>query len=77
MVLLVFRFRGHRKLVASRVMTSRDFEAELAAHAPVLDRLYPGRDVAGVEIVSYQRGRFYADPWPDAMELLARLRGSS
>jgi hypothetical protein len=76
MLLLVFRFRGRRKLVASRLMESRDFVAELAAHAPVLDRFYGELEVSGVDIVSYQHGRFYTDAWPDGPAWLARARGA-
>jgi hypothetical protein len=72
MLLLVFRFRGRRKLVASRLMESRDFVAELEAHAPVLDRFYGDLEVSGVDIVSYQHGRFYTDAWPDGPAWLAR-----
>lgn len=74
MLLLVFRFRGRRKLVASRLMESRDFPAELAAHAPILDRHYGDLDVSAVDVVSYQHGRFYTDSWPDGAAWLARLR---
>ena len=74
MLVLVFRFRGRRKLVASRLMESSDFGAELAAHLPVLDRLYGDLEVAGVDIVSYQHGRFYNDPWPGGVRLIERLR---
>lgn len=74
MLLLVFRFRGRRKLVASRLMESDDFAAELAAHLPVLERLYGELDVSGVDVVSYQHGRFYTDPWPDGVRYLERMR---
>lgn len=74
MLLLVFRFRGRRKLVASRLMTSADFVGELAAHAPVLARLYGDLDVSAVDVVSYQHGRFYTDAWPDGVRCLERLR---
>lgn len=74
MLLLVFRFRGRRKLVASRLMESADFPSELAAHAPILDRLYGDLEVSAVDVVSFQHGRFYTDPWPDGAALLARLR---
>lgn len=74
MLLLVFRFRGRRKLVASRLMESSDFPAELAAHAPILDRHYGDLEVSAVDVVSYQHGRFYTDPWPDGAAWLARLR---
>ena len=73
MLMLVFRFRGRRKLVASRLMESDDFVAELRAHLPVLARHYRGVEVSGVEVVSYQHGRFYTDPWPDALRLIQRL----
>jgi hypothetical protein len=73
MLLLVFRFRGRRKLVVSRLMESDDFVAELAAHLPVLERLYGDLDVAAVDVVSYQHGRFYTDPWPDALAWIERL----
>ena len=72
LLLLVFRFRGKRSLVASRTLSSRDFVAELRAHAPVLERHYARRRVSAVEIVSYQHGRFYVDPWPGGLRLLAR-----
>jgi len=74
MLLLVFRFRGRRKLVASRLMVSDDFRGELAAHLPVLDRLYGELEVSGVDVVSYQHGRFYTDPWPGALHLIELLR---
>ena len=74
MLVLVFRFRGRRKLVASRLMESSDFEAELAAHAPILDRHYGDLEVSAVDVVSYQHGRYYTDPWPDGAALLGRLR---
>jgi hypothetical protein len=74
MLLLVFRFRGRRKLVASRLMESDDFADELAAHLPVLERLYAELEVSGVDVVSYQHGRFYTDPWPDGLRCLERLR---
>lgn len=74
MLVLVFRFRGRRKLVASRLMESSDFEAELAAHAPILDRHYGDLEVTAVDVVSYQHGRYYTDPWPDGAAWLARLR---
>ncbi len=73
LLMLVFRFRGKRSLVASRTLSGRDFVAELRAHAPVLERHYPHRRVSAVEIVSYQHGRFYADPWPGGLRLLARV----
>lgn len=76
MLLLVFRFRGRRKLVASRLMESRDFVAELSAHAPILDRFYGDLEVSGVDIVSYQRGRFFTDDWPDGPAWLERARSS-
>lgn len=74
MLLLVFRFRGKRKLVASRLMESRDFVAELTAHAPVLERFYGAFHVSGVDIVSYQHGRFYTDAWSDGPAWLAQLQ---
>lgn len=74
MLMLVFRFRGKRKLVASRLMESDDFVAELASHLPVLERLYGELDISGVDVVSYQHGRFYTDPWPGALRLIERLR---
>lgn len=74
MLMLVFRFRGKRKLVVSRLMESDDFEAELAAHVPVLERLYGDLEVSGVDVVSYQHKRFYTDPWPGGLRLLERLR---
>lgn len=77
MLMLVFRFRGRRKLVASRLMTSTDFEGELAAHLPVLDRLYGELEVSGVEVVSYQRGRFFTDEWKGALRLITDLRSAA
>ena len=77
MLMLVFRFRGRRKLVASRLMVSSDFEAELAAHLPVLERLYGDLEVSGVDVVSYQHGRFYTDAWPGALRLIAQLRSAA
>lgn len=74
MLVLVFRFRGRRKLVASRLMESSDFETELRAHAPILDRHYGSLEVSAVDVVSYQHGRYYTDPWPDGAAWLARLR---
>lgn len=74
MLVLVFRFRGRRKLVASRLMESSDFETELRAHAPILDRHYGALEVSAVDVVSYQHGRYYTDPWPDGAAWLARLR---
>lgn len=74
MLLLVFRFRGRRKLVASRLMESDDFVAELAAHLPVIERLYGDLEVSAVDVVSYQHGRFYTDAWPDALAVIADLR---
>ncbi|MEX2501520.1 MAG: hypothetical protein WD336_04020, partial [Trueperaceae bacterium] len=73
LLLLVFRFQGKRTLVASRVMTSSDFAAELRAHVAILERYYGRHRVSAVEVVSYQHGRFYADPWPDGRRLLERL----
>lgn len=74
MLLLVFRFRGRRKLVASRLMETPDFAAELEAHAPILDRHYGDLEVSAVDVVSYQHGRFYTDTWSDGAALLERLR---
>lgn len=74
MLMLVFRFRGKRKLVASRLMESDDFEAELQAHLPVLERLYGDLEVSGVDVVSYQHGRFYTDAWPGGLRLIERFR---
>jgi len=77
MLLLVFRFQGRRKLVASRLMESDDFAAELAAHLPVLERRYGGLEVSGVDVVSFQHGRFYTDAWPDAVRLIEQLRAGT
>lgn len=77
MLLLVFRFRGKRKLVASRLMESDDFEAELTAHLPVLERLYGDLEISGVDVVSYQHGRFYTDPWPGGLRLVERRRAET
>lgn len=77
MLMLVFRFRNRRKLVASRLMETADFVGELEAHLPVLERLYGDLEVSGVEIVSYQNGRFYSDPWPGGLRLVqARARAA-
>jgi|GEM_PF-2661524 len=70
MLMLSFRFKGTRKVVASRLMSSRDFRAELEAHLPVLDNLYSSYQVSAVEIISYQRGKFYYDPWPEGLKLV-------
>ena len=70
MLMLAFRFEGSRKVVASRLLIRDDFVAELVSHLPVLERVYPDWDVRGVEIVSFQRGAFYYDEWPGAMEIV-------
>lgn len=70
MLMLLFRFKRSRKVVASRLMASRDFRAELEAYLPILDRYYGSYVVGGVEVVSYQRGGFYYDPWPGGLELV-------
>lgn len=70
MLMLAFRFKGTRKLVASRLLIRDDFVAELIEHLPVLDRVYPDWEVSSVEIVSFQKGAFYYDEWPGAMEIV-------
>lgn len=74
MLMLAFRFQGTRKVVASRLLTRDDFVAELIDHLPVLDRVYADWDVSGVEVVSFQRGAFYYDDWPDAMKIVRAYR---
>ena len=69
MLMLAFRFKGTRKVMASRLMATSDFVGELEAHLPVLDKVYPDYTVNAVEIVSYQRGAFFYDPWPDGLKL--------
>lgn len=69
MLMLAFRFKGTRKVMASRLMATSDFIGELEAHLPILDKVYPDYTVNAVEIVSYQRGAFFYDPWPDGLEL--------
>ncbi|MCH2666757.1 MAG: hypothetical protein MKZ59_02150 [Deinococcales bacterium] len=68
MLILLFRFRGSRKLVASRLMEGQDFWAELKLFLPILEKHYKGHEVSMVEIVSYQAGGFYYDPWRDGLE---------
>ena len=70
MLTLTFRFKGKRKLVASRLMESRDFVAELETYLPVLAASYPDHEVSAVEIVSYQKGDFFYDPWRGGLELV-------
>ena len=70
MLILSFRFTGTRKVVASRLMGSLDFKAELEAFVPILERLYGHYRVSAVEIISYQRGGFFYDPWPDGLSLV-------
>jgi hypothetical protein len=68
MLMLTFRFKGTRKVMASRLMATSDFLGELEAHLPVLDQVYSDYTVNAVEIVSYQRGAFFYDPWPDGLK---------
>lgn len=68
MLMLAFRFKGTRKVMASRLMATSDFVGELEAHLPVLDKVYSDYTVNAVEIVSYQRGAFFYDPWPDGLQ---------
>ena len=68
MLILLFRFRGSRKLVASRLMEGQDFWAELKLFLPILEKHYKGHEVSMVEIVSYQAGGFYYDPWREGLE---------
>lgn len=75
MLMLVFRFRGKRKLVASHMMETPDFVDEIESFAPVLTRHYGAYVVQAVDVVSYQRGGFYTDPWPDGRTLLRRTLG--
>lgn len=70
MLILLFHFRGTRKVVASRLMESLDFKAELEAFLPILDRHYGHYLVSAVNIVSYQRGDFFYDPWPEGLYLV-------
>ena len=74
MLMLAFRFVGTRKVVASRLLVQDDFIGELLAHLPVLERVYADWEVAGVEIVSFQKGAFYYDEWPGAMEIVRAWR---
>lgn len=74
MLMLTFRFEGTRKVVASRLLIRDDFVGELIDHLPVLDRVYPDWDVSAVEIVSFQKGAFYYDAWPEAMEIVRAYR---
>ena len=74
MLMLAFRFEGSRKVVASRLLLGDDFIHELVSHLPVLERVYPDWDVRGVEIVSFQKGAFYYDDWPGAMEIVRAWR---
>jgi hypothetical protein len=75
MLMLVFRFRGKRKLVASHMMETSDFAFEVETFAPILMRHYGQYVVQAVDVVSYQRGGFYTDPWPDGLILLRRALG--
>lgn len=70
MLTLTFRFKGKRKLVASHLMETQDFVTELEAYLPVLAQSYPDQEVSAVEIVSYQKGDFFYDPWPGGLELV-------
>jgi hypothetical protein len=74
MLMLAFRFEGTRKVIASRLLIRDDFVAELVSHLPVLDRVYADWDVSAVEIVSFQKGAFYYDGWPGAMEIVKAYR---
>lgn len=74
MLMLAFRFEGTRKVVASRLLIRDDFVAELVSHLPVLDRVYSDWNVSAVEIVSFQKGAFYYDGWPGAMEIVEAYR---
>lgn len=69
MLMLAFRFKGTRKVMASRLMATIDFVGELEAHLPVLDKVYSDYTINAIEIVSYQRGAFFYDPWPDGLKL--------
>ena len=69
MLMLAFRFKGTRKVMASRLMETSDFIGELEAHLPILDKVYPDYTINAVDIVSYQRGAFFYDPWPDGLKL--------
>jgi hypothetical protein len=68
MLILLFRFKGTRKIVASRLMESQDFWTELEAFLPTLARYYSRHAISAVEIVSYQAGGFFYDPWPDGLK---------
>lgn len=74
MLMLAFRFEGTRKVVASRLLIRDDFVGELISHLPVLDRVYADWDVSAVEIVSFQKGAFYYDEWPAAMDIVRAHR---
>ncbi len=74
MLMLAFRFKGTRKVVASKLMATTDFQTELSEHLPVLEKVYPDYDVNAVEIVSYQKGTFFYDPWPGGMKLVEAYR---
>jgi hypothetical protein len=76
LLMLLFRFKGTRKVVASRLLIRDDFLAELLAHLPVLDSVYSGWRVNSVEIVSFQKGAFYYDEWPDAMKVVRAYRAA-
>lgn len=76
LLMLAFRFKGTRKVVASRLLIRDDFVAELIAHLPVLDRVYSDWRVSSVEIVSFQKGAFYYDEWPDAMKVVRAYRAA-
>ena len=69
MLMLAFRFKGTRKVMASRLMATTDFVSELEAHLPILDKVYSDYTINAVEIVSYQRGAFLYEPWPDGLKL--------
>lgn len=74
MLMLSFRFEGTRKVVASRLLLRDDFVGELLEHLPVLDKVYPDWDVSAVQIVSFQKGAFYYDDWPGAMDVVQAYR---
>tara|TARA_B100000686_G_C15928616_1_gene543148 strand:- start:47 stop:304 length:258 start_codon:yes stop_codon:yes gene_type:complete len=49
-------------------METFDFWAELKYFLPILEKHYRGHEVSMVEIVSYQGGGFYYDPWPHGLD---------
>ena len=74
MLMLAFRFKGTRKVMASRLMATTDFQAELREYLPILEKTYPDYQISAIEIVSYQRGAFFYHPWPDGMKLVEAYR---